>query len=280
MLSVGYLIMKDKNTVINIQELMSRTAPSTYIEYLRRTNTLPIEIKRLIDVPQDALHHPEGSTYVHTLMVMDAAYIIARRDNFSDNDRMILILAAMCHDLGKVTTTVIHPDGKVTAHGHPECGIMPTTTLLRGIGVDYEVIAQVLPLVREHMVHVGFFTPDITTRSVRRIVERIKPSNMFMLSAIIEADASGRGGKYFMQGLPERMQQIMNVYAQDVDKYVQVFYPDHILSGDVIMSVLGIAPSKELGKIKDECYKAQLDGKFNSLDYGVLYLLMNYGMKG
>lgn len=263
---------------VKIYELVNRTAPSTYIEYLRRTNQLPVELKALIGVEQDKEHHSEGDAYVHTLMVMDVAAEIATRYNLSFQERMVLILAAMCHDLGKATTTVIHEDGRITAWGHPDAGIEPTISLLRGyFYADHEVVSYVKPLVKEHMVHVGFFTPDITTRSVRRIVERIKPTSMAMLSFIIEADASGRGGKHFMQGLPPRMQQIMEVYRKDLETLqTQIDYPDPIITGDMIMSVLGIEPSRELGKIKDECYKAQLDGKINDQEHGILYLLLNY----
>ncbi len=251
-----------------IRELLTAKVPSKILEYLYGSMKLDSELEALVNTAQDAKNHPEGNVFVHTCMVLDEAALISAREGLDEFSNAVLRLAALTHDFGKPATTVVYEDGKVTAHNHPEMGVKPANIFLTHSKVHPLVIDHVLPLVREHMAHVGFYTPDITTRVVRRLITRLQPTDIGMLAYVIEADHSGRGGNYFKSGLPERMNQILTVYAQ-ID---EVVYPDPIISGDDIMAELNIGPSRQLGQIKDMLYQAQLDGKFDNRYDGILYL--------
>ena len=250
--------------------ILNHNKPSEIIIYLQKTRKLDPEIEALLSVPQDKEHHPEVSAYIHTLLVLDEAAEISARENLNGSDNAILRLAALCHDFGKATHTQI-TNGKITAYGHPEAGIYPASTFLQESKVNNIIISHILPLVKYHMAWVGFYTPDITSRVVRRLITKIQPTNLYMLSLIVEADMSGRGGKWYKQGLPERMNQILKV-AATLDNPVDV-YPDPLLSGDDIMHLTGIEPSPLLGKVKAALYKAQLEGRFTTKDEGIFFLL-------
>lgn len=255
----------------NIKLFLKLNKPSTILRYLLQTRKLDVEIARLVDVPQDQNNHPEGNVFEHTCMVVDIAAEISERENMTAFDNAILRLAALTHDFGKFTHTQIYDDGRITAFGHPEAGVEPANDFLMRSKVNGFIIKRVLPLVKHHMAYVGFYTPDITSRSIRRLIQRIEPTDLQMLAYVMEADASGRGGKRYRAGLPERMQQILNVAAtldSAIDKY-----PDHLVSGDDIMGVMDIKPSPLLGKIKAALYKAQLEGRFHTREEGIFFLL-------
>jgi tRNA nucleotidyltransferase (CCA-adding enzyme) len=65
------------------------------------------EIARLAGVPQDPEWHPEGDVGTHTMLVVNAAAAIAERDGLTDDNRAVLVLAALCHDFAKATTTML-----------------------------------------------------------------------------------------------------------------------------------------------------------------------------
>lgn len=151
-----------------------------------------IELKALAGIRQDQSHHPEGSALTHTLHVIDAAINIVNRKALNTFDRFVLMNAALCHDLGKATTTVIHEDGRITAYGHDDAGIEPCTTLLKRIGYADNFIQHVTPLVAEHMAHVAFKNQKITNRAIRRLIRRLKPATLKLWLYVIEADYAGR----------------------------------------------------------------------------------------
>lgn len=148
------------------------------------------ELLDLQDIPQDPNHHPEGDAFIHTILVVAAAEKIAHRENLSGADYMILINAALTHDLGKVSTTEMHSDGRITAYGHDEASVPLAAALLTRLGVNQDIITAVLPLVRYHLAHVAF--NPVTVRAVKRLAKKLYPSTIEMWALLVEADHSGR----------------------------------------------------------------------------------------
>jgi len=76
----------------------------------------PTDLKRLIfnqwKAKQSTVHHPEGNTLKHIIIVTARAF-----NKFPNNKN--IQLAAFFHDLGKFATFALHPStGQPTAHGH------------------------------------------------------------------------------------------------------------------------------------------------------------------
>ena len=93
------------------------------------------ELINLKDVPQDPKWHPEGDVWIHTILVVKEAAAIATRESLSMQEREILILAALCHDLGKPATTEANLE-KITAHGHESLSAKLAPILLKRISVS------------------------------------------------------------------------------------------------------------------------------------------------
>ena len=70
---------------------------------------------KLANTPQSAKWHAEGSVLNHTLMVMEEV----AKDDFEDfADYQLFMATAIVHDLGKLDTTRVAEDGKITSYNH------------------------------------------------------------------------------------------------------------------------------------------------------------------
>ena len=136
-----------------------------------------------------------GDVAIHTAHVMNEAARIADRENLSPEQREVLIYAALAHDFAKPeTTAVTNKKGKdrITSHGHEEKGGPKTRAFLESIGAPKKVIDQVVPLVEYHLAHIHHSNTSKQDSFVKNLAEKIYPSNLKMLSYLIEADHSGR----------------------------------------------------------------------------------------
>jgi tRNA nucleotidyltransferase (CCA-adding enzyme) len=139
-----------------IQKLLLKARrPSIGLALLKQWNLLPTVAPELLPLeatPQDPAWHPEGDVWVHTLLVVDEA---AKLIGDLDAPRALAVmLAALCHDLGKPPTTRFE-DGRIRSRGHEEAGIPPTHALLDRWNVHgylgYDVRAQAVALVAQHL---------------------------------------------------------------------------------------------------------------------------------
>jgi len=130
-------LLNDEKPSRYLDELCSRPEfeqyPFTMLLKLRKTEQSPV-------------HHPEGSAWTHTLMVVDEA---AKRKTESRNAR-IFMWAALLHDIGKPVTTRVRK-GKITAYDHDTAGSRLAKEFLSVFTKDQEFIQKVASLVRFHM---------------------------------------------------------------------------------------------------------------------------------
>lgn len=231
---------------------MSRR-PSAGINFLRLTGWLEnySEIESMISLPQDKEYHPEGCVYTHTLLVCDAATAIADRDGLAGDDRVTLLLAALCHDFGKATTTEI-VNHRIRSPGHADAGVPIAGTFLDAIGCPPAIKANVQILVREHMYD---FEMEVTTRIAKRLQNRLGDVTIEGLMRLCEADRNGRPP--LPGGLPENGRKLMEM------KTPPVIEP--ILKGRHLID-RGWKPGVEMGRFLKAAFEAQLDEAFVDLD--------------
>ena len=105
------------------------------------------EIQALIGVPQNPKFHPEGDVFTHTMLVLDSAAALQGQAR----QPLTFMLAALVHDVGKVTATQVQADGRITAYGHEVLGLPDAERQLRRITNNKQLIAGVLNHVQLHM---------------------------------------------------------------------------------------------------------------------------------
>ncbi len=221
------------------------------------------ELNALIDVPQEKEWHPEGDVWIHTGMVVDAAAEISRRENLKGQDMQVVMLASLCHDLGKPATTEVRKsDGRIISHSHSEAGLEPTQKFLESLKVPHDIIKKILPLVAEHLWPSLNKNPSDT--AVRRLAHRLHPATIKELVMVGEADHRGRDLPW--HGYPEG-----EVLLQHADRLeVGVEKPKPLVQGRDLL-LLGLKPGSAFKPILNMLFEAQLEGKFHTTKEGVEY---------
>lgn len=237
--------------------------PSRGLEFLEQTHWLE-KYPQLADmgpVEQDRLWHPEGGALTHTLHVVDQMAELCRRKNITGRERLVRIFAALCHDMGKPTTTVCGEDGRIRSIGHEKAGIAPTRAFLESIGCPEAIIAQVIGLVAEHMNYKGALA---SKKALRKLAHRVYPATIRQLCDVVWADHAGRpplppDREEMLAKLLKRAEE--NGCADDVPEVVK---GRHLLAA-------GWTPGVHMGKGLQACYNAWLNGKFDTAEEGVKF---------
>jgi tRNA nucleotidyltransferase (CCA-adding enzyme) len=227
------------------------------------------ELAALIGCPQNPKWHPEGDVWTHTLLVTDEAAKIAMRDRLNTHDRATLVLAALCHDVGKPETTEVCAD-RVRSPGH--AGATETFRhFLDRIGAPASIVERVIALCIHHLAHIDFTD---SARHVRRLAWSLSRGGetVEMLARLVEADSSGRPP--LPKGLPERMTRLLGLARQ---LQAADTSPRPLLLGRHLLA-LGFKPGPYMGDMLRAAYEAQLDGEFTQLEAAYEWVRRTYAI--
>lgn len=241
--------------------------PSRGLELLKNLGVLEQyhpELAALSELPQEPKWHPEGDVWTHTKMVVDAANEHLNDFSLADEQKRSVMLAAVCHDLGKVTATKwIEEEKRITSAGHEEAGVEPTKKFLTSIGLDpgNKEFETIIKLVSEHMapslLYVSRFGEDdkpmraSADGAIRRLAKRIQPATIRELVALATADNIGRGPFVDKEGFP-----VLNLYTagewivREAEKLnVDKEPPKSLLNAKNDLLILGFKPGKNIGQV-------------------------------
>ncbi len=142
------------------QELMTNEQPSLYLATLPDLpwfREAPFSmLYALMKTEQSPVHHPEGSAWNHTLLVVDQA---AKVKDESTNPRAF-IWAALLHDIGKPKTTR-NRKGKITSYDHDRVGAQLAREFLTVFSLEESLVEYICSLVRWHMM-ILYVTKDLS----------------------------------------------------------------------------------------------------------------------
>lgn len=213
----------------------------------------------LVGCAQDPSYHPEGDVWEHTLWVCNAA--VGLSADLDDTQRIIVMLAALCHDLGKPTATIVNEAGRIVSPGHAGAGDAPTQAFLALINAPERYLAPITALVREHMAGVG---ASVTPRMVRRLAQRLAPASIDLWGRITGADGAGR------PPLPAVNSGAACVaLAQSLGVVTRT--PVALIRGEDILQ-LGLLPGAQVGQLLRQAYDAQLDDLFRTRAEAIAWL--------
>lgn len=138
----------------------------------------------LISTGQSPEHHPEGSVWNHTMLVVDNA---AKRKHESCDPR-VFMWGALLHDLGKAPTTRVRK-GKVTSYDHDRVGEKLSIDFLREFTDDDEFMVKVSALVRWHM-QILFVVKGLPFADIGKMLSEVPLEEIALLGI---CDRLGRG---------------------------------------------------------------------------------------
>ncbi len=184
--------------------LLKAPRPSLGLEAARSiglTEHYMPELHAMINVPQEPEWHPEGDVWIHTMMVVDAAAKIIRREreHLSADEQTQIMLGALCHDLGKPSTTEIL-DGRIRSRGHEEAGEEPTKSFCSRLSFSDAIVTGAVEIAKNHLkpgmlfreLEKGVLDEKSYTNAVRKLLKRIHPVSWRVLLAASESDFRGR----------------------------------------------------------------------------------------
>ncbi len=225
------------------------------LDFLSRCGWLKYypELAALSGCPQDPRWHPEGDVWQHTLRVVDAASAINEK---SADDKLILMLAALTHDLGKPLCTVQEQDDRITSCGH-DTALAPAENFLRRLWNRPELIKMVTGLVRCHMQPWQLIRDGSSARAYRRLALHVQ--RMDLLADLVESDVRGIPAGEAV--LAEKLRAV-DVFRRRSDELSVANAPPAPLVLGRHLLARGIAPGKGMKPLLDTCFEAQLDGEF------------------
>jgi tRNA nucleotidyltransferase (CCA-adding enzyme) len=120
-----------------IEKVMPSTKPSRFFEVLDDLGALDKifpEIKKMQGIPQPKVHHAEGDVYIHVMMVLDSATELSK--DLSDENKILVRMAALFHDIGKAFTpdSLLYENGVAVGKHHGHDGKELVTKKMRAIG--------------------------------------------------------------------------------------------------------------------------------------------------
>jgi putative nucleotidyltransferase with HDIG domain len=143
-------------------------------------------ITAMQDCPQDAEWHGEGNVYIHTQMVAEALTQLAEYQALADNEKTILLYAALLHDVAKPQCTLLE-NGRITSPKHAKIGEKVSRELLWDM--DFEQRESICSLVRLHGLPLWSLEKNNPNQSVIAASLRVKNEWIYLLA---KADVLGR----------------------------------------------------------------------------------------
>ena len=243
---------------------------SKLFDFLRQSGLgekLYPELLTLRDTIQDTVYHPEGNVEEHTKQVMAKANEIAEREKLSVEEKQILMLSTLLHDIAKPETTKEEWSDKlnrfkVTSRGHEQAGEAIALDFLERIGIKEDVRVKIGKLVAEHLAHatISSLTAGKQKKSAfAKLVNRLAPANVEQLVMLMEADMLGRNNNNL--DTPVSISEFMELLEdyKNTNKGKLSFEP--ILTGKHLIKA-GVSPGKRMGEILAKAKEAQLNLDF------------------
>src|SRR5579859_5319578 len=168
--------------------------------------------------------------------------------------------AALFHDIGKVKTRSITPDGKVHFLGHAEVGTRMFDKLDRRVSLcgHAPALKDTVRFLILHHLRANQYSPDWTDSAVRRFARELG-EHLEDLLCLARADITTKRPEKKRRGLQqiEELQHRIGLLAAE-DALVPPL-PSGI--GDAIMKAFGLPPSRKVGEVKKLLEQAALAGE-------------------
>jgi poly(A) polymerase len=204
-------------------------------------------------------HHHHKDVYQHTLTVVEQA-IDYERDYGLEGD-FVLRFAALLHDCGKPATRKLEPGGAVSFYHHDVVGAKLAAKRMKALRFDNDTTKAVARLIELHLRFFGYSDAAWTDSAIRRYV-RDAGDQLLRLHALTRADVTTRNKRkadrlaFAYDDLERRIEQISE------QEQLDALRPD--LSGEDIMRILDLKPSREVG----EAYKFLMELRLEEGELG------------
>lgn len=235
--------------------LLKANHPSIFFEEMKKMNQLDdwfLHLTDLIGLVQPPKYHPEGDVWNHTMLVLDSAASL--RDK-AENP-LGLMLAALTHDLGKITATTVE-NGEIHAYGHAKLGEPFVKAFLDQITNETKLIRYVRNMTTLHMLPYEVAREHRGKKATNHLFDQaISPSDLLLLST---ADQMGKGSGRIIHEYEEFLQERLSWYQYTMAQPC-------VMGADLIKA--GLKPGPKFSEILAFAHDLQLSnvGKEEALE--------------
>lgn len=245
-------------------KILASQKPSIGLKLLFFSGVMEVifpEISKLAGVEQRHDYHHKD-VFFHTCLVVDNIAV--------NTEDVWLRFAALVHDIAKPATKKFIDGTGWTFHGHEEMGARMLKSIFKRMKLSMNKLDYVETLVRLHLRPIALAKEEVTDSAIRRLIVSAG-EHLDDLIILCRADITSKN--------PDKVSQYLKNYDNVMQKVLDVQERDKLrafqspVSGEVIMEVCNLKPSKKVGEIKEAIEEAILDGKIgNNFEEAYSYL--------